>query len=165
MISRRDLIFGMARRLRENSEEKPVSGLGMDIGAADAAYGRKEYQQAKELYKTVLKANRAHKEARIHLGLCHYHLGEYVQAKDVLLMVHKQHPDEYLACLYLGLAYSRRERLDKCMEVWAKFTDPNHVEVMRELNVQRALYETGEPMTGQEVAQVVEEAVRRTYPV
>lgn len=162
-MSRRDLLFGMARRLRENPEEKPISGLGADIVAADEAYARKEYIQAKELYKDVLKTNRTHKEARIHLGLCHYHLGEYVQAKDTLLMVYKQHPDEYLACLYLGLAYARRERLDKCMEVWAKFVDPNHVDVMRELNVQRALYETGETLTGEAVSLAVEEALRKAY--
>jgi len=159
MISRRDLLFGMARRLRESGGDKPVSGIGADIGAADAAYVRKEYVVARDLYKEVLKGNRAHKEARIRQGLCHYHLGEYMQAKDTLLLVFKQHPTEYLACLYLGLAYARREQLDKCMEVWKGFLNRDHIGVMREINVHRALYETGETLTGTEVAEAVEKAL------
>jgi len=149
----------MARRLRESGGDKPVSGIGADIGAADAAYVRKEYVVARDLYKEVLKGNRAHKEARIRQGLCHYHLGEYMQAKDTLLLVFKQHPTEYLACLYLGLAYARREQLDKCMEVWKGFLNRDHIGVMREINVHRALYETGETLTGTEVAEAVEKAL------
>lgn len=159
MVSRRDLLFGMVRRLRETSGDKPVSGIGADIGAADAAYVRKDWAVARDLYKEVLKADRAHKEARVRQGLCHYHLGEYVQAKDTLLMVFKQYPSDYLACLYLGLAYARRDQLEKCMEVWKGFVDRDHIGVMREINVQRALYETGEIMTGTEVAQSVEQAL------
>ncbi len=159
MISRRDLLFGMARRLRESGEDKPVSGIGADIGAADAAYVRKDYAAARDLYKEVLRGNRAHKEARTRQGMCHYHLGEYVQAKDALLMVYKQHPGEYLACLYLGLAYARRDQLDKCMEVWKGFVDRDHIAVMREINVHRALFETGEPLTGTQVAEAVEKAL------
>jgi tetratricopeptide (TPR) repeat protein len=161
MISRRDLLVGMVRRLREGEEEKPVSGIGADIGAADSAFAGKDFAGARDLYKGVLKGDRSHKEARIRLGLCHYHLGEYVQAKDALLMIHKQHPAEYLACLYLGLAYARRGQLDKCMDVWRKFVDRDHVAVMREINVQRALFETGEPLAGPDVADAVEEALRR----
>lgn len=159
MISRRDLLFGMARRLREPGGDKPVSGIGADIGAADAAYVRKDYAAARDLYKEVLKSNRAHKEARTRQGMCHYHLGEFMQAKDTLLMVYKQHPGEYLACLYLGLAYARREQLDKRMEVWKGFVDRDHIAVMREINVHRALFETGEPLTGAEVAEAVEKAL------
>lgn len=162
MISRRDLLFGMARRLREPGGDKPVSGIGADITSADAAYVRKDYAVARDLYKEVLKGNRAHKEARTRQGMCHYHLGEYVQAKDQLLMVFKQHPGEYLACLYLGLAYARRDQLDKCMEVWKGFVDREHIGVMREIGVQRALYETGEPLTGLEVAEAVEKALAQT---
>lgn len=163
MISRRDLLFGMARRLRENPEEKPISGLGADINAADEAYARKDYTMAKDLYKAILKDNRQHKEARIHLGLCHYHLGEFVQAKDSLLVVYKQNPDEYLATLYLGLAYAQRGLLDKCMQVWDKFVDPDHVQVMREINVHRALYAAGEPLKAAEVVQGVEAAMLQSY--
>ncbi len=159
MISRRDLLFGMARRLRESNGDKPVSGIGADIGAADAAYVSKDYAVARDLYKEVLKGNRAHKEARIRQGMCHYHLGEYVQAKDTLLLVHKQHPGEYLASLYLGLAYARREQIEKCMEVWKGFVDREHIGVMREINVHRALFETGESLTGIEVAEAVERAL------
>ena len=159
MISRRDLLFGMVRRLRESDGDKPVSGIGADIGAADAAYARKDYAAARDLYREVLKGNRAHKEARVRQGLCHYHLGEYMQAKDILLMVFKQHPSDYLVCLYLGLAYARRGQVDKCMEVWKGFVDRDHIGVMREIGVHRALYETGEPMTGSEIAEAVEKAL------
>jgi tetratricopeptide (TPR) repeat protein len=161
MISRRDLLFGMVRRLRETDGDNPVSGIGVDISEADQAYAAKDYAAARELYKAVLKGNRQHKEARTRLGLCHYYLGEFVQAKDSLLAVTKQHPAEYLACLFLGLAYARREQLDKCMEVWKGFVDRNHIGVMREINVHRALYETGETLTGAEVAEAVEKAFLR----
>ena len=74
-------------------------------------------------------------------------------------MIHRQHPNEYLACLYLGLADARRDQLDRCMEVWKKFVDRDHIGVMREIGVQRALFETGEPLTGADVAQAVETAL------
>ena len=159
MISRRDLLLGMVRRFRENSEEKPVSGIGADIVAADDAYARKDYETARNLYRDILKTNRAHKEARIYQGLCHYHLGEYIQAKDTLLMVVKTHPDEYLARLYLGLAYARRDLTEKCMDDWAGLVSPEHVFVMREINVQRALYEMGDSMAGPDIALAVEQAM------
>lgn len=160
MVSRRDVLFGMVRRLRDANGEKPVSGIGGDIAAADAAYGRKDYASARDLYKEVLAGNRAHKEARVRLGLCHYHLGEYIQAKDTLLMVIKQHPGDSLASLYLGLAYARREQLEKCMEVWKGFVQRDQVDLMREINVQRALFEMGEPLRGVDVAEAVEQALR-----
>ncbi len=161
MVSRRDLLFGMVRRLRDTTGDKPVSGIGIDITAADAAYARKEFAAARNLYKEVLKANRVHREARVRLGLCHYQLGEYIQAKDALLMVVKQHPGDALACLYLGLAHARREQLEKCMAVWKDFVQREQVGLMREINVQRALYEMGEPLKGSDVAEAVEKALRQ----
>jgi tetratricopeptide (TPR) repeat protein len=145
--------------LRESEDEKPVSGIGADISAADLAFADRDYAGARDLYKEILKGNRSHKEARIMLGQCHYYLGEYVQAKDSLLMVYKQYPAEYRACLYLGLSYARRGQLDKCMEVWKKFVGREHIAVMREINVQRALYEIGEELTGPAVADAVEQAL------
>ena len=159
MVSRRDLLFGMVRRLR-GGEEKPVSGIGADIAAADAAYARREHAVARDLYKDVLKSNRGHKEARIRLGLCHYHLGEYIQAKDTLLMALRQHPGESLAALYLGLAYARREQLEKCMDAWKGVVLRDQIELMREINVQRALFETGESLRGADVAEAVERVAR-----
>lgn len=160
MISRRDLLFGAIRRWRE-TDGKPVSGIGADVGAADAAFARKDYAVARELYKNVLQGNRLHKEARLRLGLCHYHLGEYVQAKDALLMVTRQHPREYLAKLYLGLSYARRRQMEKCMNAWADFMDREHIGVMREINAHRALYEAGENLDGVEMADAVEKILER----
>ncbi|GAB1409166.1 hypothetical protein MASR1M90_03200 [Desulfovibrionales bacterium] len=162
MISRRDLLLGMVRRLRDTSGEKPVSGIGADIAAADAAYACKDYATARNLYKEVLKDNRNHKEARIYQGLCHYHLGEYIQAKDTLILVVKSHPDEYLARLYLGLAYARRDLVEKCMDIWAGLVSSEHVTVMREINVQRALYEMGDSAPGLDIALAVEQAMAQS---
>lgn len=160
MISRRDLLFGMVRRVREaDGAARPVSGIGADISAADEAFARREYGTARDLYKAVLKDNRSHKEARVRLGMCHYLLGEYVQAKDTLLMVVKAHPADYLAKLYLGLAYARREQVQKCMDIWDGFIDREHVGVMREINVFRALHESGEIVSGPEIADAVEAAL------
>lgn len=164
MVSRRDLLFGAVRRLRDVSGAKPVSGIGVDISAADAAYVKKDYATARDLYKDVLKENRSHKEARIRLGLSQYHLGEYMQAKDTLLLVFKQYPQDYLTCLYLGLAYARRDRIDKCMEIWKGFISREHIGVMREINIQRALFETGEELTGEQIASAVEAALQAQTP-
>lgn len=159
MVSRRDVLFGMVRRLRDANGEKPVSGIGVDIAAADAAYARKDYAAARALYKDVLAANRAHQEARVRLGLCHYHLGEYIQAKDTLLMALKQRPGDSLASVYLGLAYARRDRVAKCMEAWVGVIQRDQVALMREINVQRALYEMGESLNGADIAEAVERAL------
>ena len=94
------------------------------------------------------------------LGLCHYFLEEYIQAKDALLMVVKEHPQEFLARLYLGLSYARRNQMEKCMDVWKDFIDREHIGVMREINTHKALYETGEVLDGMAVADAVEEALR-----
>lgn len=158
MISRRDLLFGAIRRWRKD-DDRPVSGIGADIGAADMAFARKDYAAARELYKAVLKANRLHKEARVRLGLCHYHLEEYVQAKDTLLMALRQHPQDYLARLYLGLSYARRRQVEKCMDVWKDFMNREHIGVMREINAHKALHECGEALDGIEMADAVEKAL------
>ena len=107
----------------------------------------------------VLKVNRLHKEARVRLGLCHYHLEEYVQAKDTLLMALRQHPQDYLARLYLGLSYARRRQVEKCMDVWKDFMNREHIGVMREINAHKALHECGEALDGIEMADAVEKAL------
>lgn len=160
MVTRRELLFGLARDRSDSTGAKPVSGIGENIMAADAAYIAKDYAQAKALYKDVLKEDRNHKEARVQLGLCYYQLGEYLQCKDTLLLVLKKHPDESLAALYLGLAYARRDQIEKCMIAWDKFLQAEQVDLMREINVQRAFFESGESLDGVSVADAVEQAMR-----
>jgi hypothetical protein len=76
-------------------------------------------------------------------------------------MVVKEHPQEFLARLYLGLSYARRNQMEKCMDVWKDFIDREHIGVMREINTHKALYETGEVLDGMAVADAVEEALAK----
>jgi hypothetical protein len=159
MISRRDLLFGMARRLRESGGDKPVSGIGADIGAADAAYVRKDYAVARDLYKEVLKGNRAHKEARIRQGMCHYHLGEYVQAKDTLLLVTSSTPaNTWPVCTWawpMPGASSSTSAWRSGRALWTGTTSGS----CARSTCTAPCFETGEPLTGVEVAEAVENAL------
>lgn len=153
MVTRRDLLFGLARRL---APAAPLSGLDAEVRAADAAFAAGDFASARDRYRAVLQAQRDHHEARVRLGICFYRLGDFLQAKDTLALALRHRPDDLLARAYLGLAHARRGQVAKALAAWEGFMDPANIPLTREINLWRALAEGGEPIDPQALADAVE---------
>ena len=166
MVSRRDFLLSAVRRVRQNVEDvaapetrAPVSGIGKEICEADRLFGEGRYDQAAECYASVLARESHHKEARIQTMICQYRLGRINAAKVCAQQVLKQEPESQVARLYLGLAWARKENLAKAMLAWKDYFDLKHSLVLREINLQKALFEAGEAPDCEAVVASVEEAM------
>ncbi|HCF04734.1 MAG TPA: hypothetical protein DEU72_00620 [Desulfomicrobiaceae bacterium] len=143
MVTRRELLLGLVRRVTPKS---PLSGLDAEVRAADAAFASGDFALARERYRAVLRTQRDHHEARVRLGICFYKLGEFLQAKDTLAMAVRHRPADPLARAYLGLSYAQRGQVEKALAAWEGFMDPDNISLTREINLWRALAESGEPV-------------------
>ncbi len=153
MVTRRELLFGLARRLAPHT---PLSGLDAQIRAADAAFAARDFAVAREGYRAVLQTQRDHHEARVRLGICCYYLGDFLQAKDTLVLALRHRPTDSLAQAYLGLSYARRGQVAKALAAWEGFMDPANIPLTREINLWRALAEGGEAIDSQELVAAIE---------
>jgi tetratricopeptide (TPR) repeat protein len=163
MVSRRDFLFSAVRRVRQNVDEagsvsvsKPVSGIGQKISEADDLFGQGRWQEARDVYKEVLAREPHHIEARVQVMICHYKLGEINPAKVCARQVLLKDPDNHTAKLFLGLAWLKKDNLEKAMEAWEGYFDTSNPRVLREVNVHKALFETGEALDCQAVAREIE---------
>ncbi len=166
MVSRRDFLLSAVRRVRQNVDEvvapekrAPVSGIGKDICEADRLFGEGCYEEAVEMYSTVLTREPHHKEARAQAMICHYRLGHLNATKVCARQVLNREPEHQVARLYLGLAWAGKGNLDKAMEVWSDYFDLKKPLILREINLQKALFEAGETLDCHAVVQQVEDAV------
>jgi len=166
MVSRRDFLLSAVRRVRQNVDDvvtpekkAPVSGIGKDICEADRLFGEGLYDQAVEYYKTVLSRESNHKEARVQTMICQYRLGQINPAKVCAQQVLKQEPENQVARLYLGLAWAKKGNLDKAMQAWSDYFDLKMPRILREINLQKALFEAGESMNCNAVVACVEELI------
>jgi tetratricopeptide (TPR) repeat protein len=153
MVSRRELLFGFARRFGKNI---PVSGLGADVVEADRLFASGNWEAARERYRAVLQAERTHHEARVRLGICFYKMGDFLQAKDTLALALRHRPGDLLAQIYLGLAYARRGHTPKALAAWEGFMDPANIDLTREVNLWRALADASQDVDPQAMADAVE---------
>ncbi|MFA6810693.1 MAG: tetratricopeptide repeat protein [Desulfoplanes sp.] len=166
MVSRRDFLLGAVRRVRQNVDDvvtpekkAPVSGIGKDICEADRLFGEGQYDQAVELYKNVLSRESHHKEARVQTMICQYRLGQINPAKVCAQQVLKQEPGNQVARLYLGLVWAKKGNLDKAMQAWSDYFDLKMPRILREVNLQKALFEAGEGLECEDVVASVEEVM------
>ncbi|GAU08825.1 tetratricopeptide repeat protein [Desulfoplanes formicivorans] len=166
MVSRRDFLFSAVRRVRQNVEEagsvsvsKPVSGIGKEIREADQLFGQGKWEQARDAYKEVLAREPHHLEARVQVMICHYRLDEINPAKVCARQVLQKDPANHTARLFLGLAWLKKDNLEKAMEAWDGYFDTTNPQVLREVNVHKALFESGEELDCQAVAREMEKVI------
>jgi tetratricopeptide (TPR) repeat protein len=155
-MSRRDLLLGMVNRFKGTEESaQTVSGIQSDQLDGDRCLSSQDFDQAVTAYRTCLQKTPEHKEARAKLAYCLYKQDRYVQAICEFKRVLKKGDDNF-SSLYLGLCHARKGDLKNATKAWEGYFNPKRPEIMREINVQVALLETGEKLEPQEVAQAVE---------
>lgn len=155
-MSRRDLLLGMVNRFKGTEESaKTVSGIQPDQLNGDRLLDEGNYEQAISAYRTCLQKAPEHREARAKLGYCLYRQERYVQAACEFKRILAKGSHNF-SSLYLGLCHARKGDLDKAAAAWGKYFNPGRPEIMREINVQLALLETGENLDPAEVAEAID---------
>ncbi len=154
------------RRVRQNvdgaaplTSSKPVSGIGREIGEADRLFGEGMFQEARTAYRDVLSREPHHIEARVQMMICHYRLGEINPAKVCARQVLHKEPGNHTAKLFLGLSWLRKDNPEKALEAWDGYFDVDNPLVLREVNLQKALFEAGEAISCGVVVQEIEQAM------
>ena len=166
MVSRRDFLFSAMRRVRQNVDDavspaspKPVSGIGREIGEADRLFGEGMFEEARDAYKVVLGREPHHLEARVQVMICHYRLGEINPTKVCAQQVLQKEPENHTAKLFLGLSWLRKDNLEKALEAWEGYFDVDKPLVLREVNLQKALWEAGEEIECEVVVRDIEKTL------
>ncbi|WP_207263960.1 tetratricopeptide repeat protein [Desulfovibrio sp. Huiquan2017] len=159
--SRRNFLFGAVRRIRKEDDQPVASTAGgiEVVKAANALYVDEQWEEARLKYKECLEQDKNDADVRYRLGVCSYKRGMFRQAKlefERALRIDQTYQDAFL---YLGLTLVRLGRSDKAPAVWSRYFNPSAVKVMRELNLQLGLIETGQPDPDEDVALAVEKAI------
>lgn len=158
-MTRRGLLFGVVNRFRGQEEEgRTLESLNSRELEADKLASAGEYEQAVAAYRAMLMENPALDGLRAKLGRCLYLKGQYLLARVECNRVLRKR-DSRLARLYLGLVHAREGNLERALEAWESYFNPDAPEVMREINVIKALAETGKAQSGPEAAEAVERAL------
>jgi tetratricopeptide (TPR) repeat protein len=182
-LSRRDLLFGGFRKLRETSQERleasntrqseqfttpadntttPQQDVKHGRAAflrAGEAYAASDYETAIPEYRECIKRLPHHSEARQRLGYCLYRTGQYVQAKVEFDRVLRDLGKDNFSSLYLGLTLAHLGKREQTVTAWRGYFNAGEVRIMRELNVQTALIESSEDYELSEAAEAVEDAI------
>ncbi|AMK12964.1 MAG: tetratricopeptide repeat protein [Pseudodesulfovibrio sp.] len=159
--SRRNFLFGAVRRIKREDAQPVASTAGCidTVKAANALYVDEKWEEARLKYKECLEGDKNDADVRYRLGVCSYKVGKYRQAKlefERCLRIDQGYSDAFL---YLGLTLVRLGRSDKAPGVWGRYFNPSCVKVMRELNLQLGLMESGQPDPDEEIALAVEKAI------
>lgn len=167
-FSRRSLLLGSFLKKDQPWDPKPPVAPAKETAAllarANAAFEAGDFETALTQYRDYVTADMGNMEARRRLGLCFYRLGRFPQAKVEFERVLHQHQKDPFCLLHLGLTLCRLDRAPKACGVWKLYFDPANVTVQREVNLQIALLESGDPVEGQAMAEAVEKAIAQGRP-
>lgn len=81
------------------------------------------YDESISLYKEVLKTNENNVEALKGLGEAYLRIKRVPEAAATLEKAHRLDPDDKVAGINLGLAYSLSEDYDKALQVWRPYVE------------------------------------------
>lgn len=160
--SRRNFLFGAARRFKNEDLDQPVASTAEVIDVmkeANRLYVEELWEEARLKYKECLKQDQNDPDLRYRIGVCGYKMGKYRQAKLDLERCLRLDPKYMDAHLYLGLTLVRLGKPEKVSAVWGRYFNPKAVVVQRELNLQLGLLETGVADSPERIAEAVETAI------
>ncbi len=165
-VSRRNFLLGF-RKLREKDPEEFNAPIARSDGTfellkqANLAYKDRDWENAAQNYRDLLKQESRNPDVRFRLGRCQYELAQYIQAKIQFEQVLRLREKDNDALLYLGLCLMRLERPEKAAVIWRMYRNLEAMPIQREVNIQLAFIETGEntPLP-QEMANAVEKALQ-----
>ena len=141
--------------------ETPTQEMDSTLDKANQAYKEKDYATALCLYREFTLGNQNNLEARQRLGRCMYENKKFLQAKIEFSRALKMDKDDNYSKLFLGLAHARQEEVAKAIDTLKTFFDPKQVDLQREINIQIALAETDDAITGAEIADAIEAVVKK----
>jgi tetratricopeptide (TPR) repeat protein len=160
-LSRRDLLFRPMKGIRERDEVTASAGLTRDCLDADHALKRGDYPQARELYQRCIASAPENKEARKRLAYAGYRMGDAEGARAEFESYLQRFPGDSFALLYLGLAHATLGDIPAAARVWKDYFNLDQPIILREINLQLALLESGEPLVAEEIVSSVESAISR----
>lgn len=163
--SRRDFLFGAVRRFRgEEKDDTPIAATTETIPLlvrANEHYTKGEFEEAVEVYREYLKIEQNDNAVRLQLGKSLYNAGKHAASRVEFKRVLKCCKKDSQATLYLGLTHARAGNLEQAATVWEDFFDLSNVALLRELNLQKGLIETGEAESPEKVVEAVEKALEK----
>ncbi len=161
--SRRSFLFGAVRRIKgEEQDNAPIAATTETIPLltrANEYYDRGEFDEAVEVYREYLRIEKDDIAVRLQLGKCMYKAGKHTASRVEFKRVLKAREKESEALVYLGLTHARGGNLEQAAAVWEDFFDISNVALLRELNIQKGLIETGDAESPEAVAEAVEKAL------
>jgi tetratricopeptide (TPR) repeat protein len=160
-VSRRDLLFRPLKGIRERDTVQASSGLDHECRSADQALKNGEFARARDLYLNCLTRTPENKEARKRLAFSLYRMGETESALLEFKGYLSRFPEDSFAVLYMGLLHASLGDLEEATRVWKGYFNLDQPLILREINLQLALLESGENLSPEEVVQAVEEAIER----
>jgi tetratricopeptide (TPR) repeat protein len=160
-LSRRDLLFRPMKGIRERDEVTAPAGLTGDCLDADQALKRGDYPQARELYQRCIASAPENKEARKRLAYAGYRMGDAAEARAEFESYLQRFPGDSFALLYLGLAHATLGDIPAATRVWKDYFNLDQPIILREINLQLALLESGEPLAAEEIVSSIEAAISR----
>jgi tetratricopeptide (TPR) repeat protein len=160
-LSRRDLLFRPMKGIRERDEVTASAGLTRECRDADQALKRGDYPQARELYQQCIALAPENKEARKRLAYASYRMGDAKGAMGEFESYLQSFPGDSFALLYLGLVHAKLGDIPAAARVWKDYFNLDQPIILREINLQLALLESGELLAADEIVSSVEAAIAR----
>jgi tetratricopeptide (TPR) repeat protein len=154
---------------------RSLKRLGVSNALPDAVTGDPSYQaglqamrsgrasQAEAHLRRAVK-NYPDQAAGLHLlALCLYKQKKWEETQDILdrLLALDEESGETVILLQ-GLVLACRDRPAEAVDAWKAFSDSTKTTVLREINLCRAMVETGQPFSGHEAARSMEEAMQKS---
>jgi tetratricopeptide (TPR) repeat protein len=160
-LSRRDLLFRPLKGIREKDAVQAPSGLDQECRGADLALKEGDFARARDLYFQCLARTPGNKEARKRLAYSLFRLGDAESARKEFETYRSKYPEDSFAILYLGLLHASLGDLEEATGVWKAYFNLDQPIILREINLQLALFESGQAPSSEEVVQAIEEAIER----
>jgi tetratricopeptide (TPR) repeat protein len=160
-LSRRDLLFRPLQGIRERDVVQAPSGLDNECRGADNALKEGDYARARDLYLQCLARTPENREARKRLAYSLFRLGKAETAREEFETYLSRYPGDSFAILYLGLLHASMGDVEQAARVWKGYFNLDQPVILREINLQLALLESGQSPSPEEVVRSVEEAIER----
>mgnify|MGYP006424948059 FL=1 len=163
-MSRREVLMAPWQRFRRQDSQDSKTGWDALAREADALLREGQYQQALAAYRNCLAQDPEHIEAQKKMVVCYCALQRYAQAHKVLTRLRQKQEDDFVH-LYAGIVAAFDGDLSTALEAWKQYANYDQPLVLRAINLQLALEESGEEVdpfqAGQAVVDALEEQRRR----
>ena len=157
-MSRRDVLMAPWQRFRRQDSRDSKTGWDASAREADGLLREGHFQQALAAYRKCVAQDPGHREAQKKMVVCYLWLERYPQARKVLDRLRQDQEDDFVH-LYSGVVAAFESDLTAAFAEWDKYANYDQPLVLRAINLQLALYESGESPDPEEAGRAVFEAI------